>query len=102
MPRKGLAEAAGFALHAGIGIEAEAQAKLERLCRYVSRPAVAEDRLALTERGDVRLRLKTPYRDGTTHIVMEPLDCAVRSRRPGGAAAGAGLAPSGRCRNTSR
>ncbi|HZF31925.1 MAG TPA: transposase [Gammaproteobacteria bacterium] len=26
--------------------------KLERLCRYVSRPAVPRRRLALTERGD--------------------------------------------------
>jgi hypothetical protein len=43
----------------GIGIEADGRGKLERLCRYISRPAVAEERLALTERGDVRLQLKT-------------------------------------------
>jgi hypothetical protein len=60
-PKKGVAQAAGFSLHAGIGIEADARRKLERLCRYVSRPAVAEERLALTERGDVRLQLKTAY-----------------------------------------
>jgi hypothetical protein len=63
-------------LHAGI--EADARTKLERLCRYVSRPAVAEERLGLTERGDVHLQLKTPYRDGTTHIILEPLDCLAR------------------------
>jgi hypothetical protein len=76
--QKGLAQAFGLPLHAGIGIEAEARSKLERLCRYVSRPAVAEERLALTERGDVHLQLKTPYRDGSTHIVLEPLDCLAR------------------------
>jgi hypothetical protein len=76
--QKGLAQASGFSLHGGIGIEADARSKLERLCRYISRPAVSEERLALTERGDVHLQLKTPYRDGTTHIVLEPLDCLAR------------------------
>jgi hypothetical protein len=28
--------------------------------------------------GQVRYQLKTPYRDGTTHIVMEPLDLMAR------------------------
>jgi hypothetical protein len=44
---------------------------LERLCRYVSRPPVAVDRMALTASGQVRHTLKAPYRDGTTHIVLE-------------------------------
>ena len=49
-----------------------------RLCRYVSRPPVASERLALTASGQVRYTLKTPYRDGTTHIVLEPLDLMAR------------------------
>jgi hypothetical protein len=72
------AEAGGFSLHAGIDIEPHQRAKLERLCRYVSRPPVAEDRLTLTASGQVRYILKTPYRDGTTHIVLEPLDFIAR------------------------
>jgi hypothetical protein len=76
--RKGVAQYAGFSLHAGIGVEAEQRDKLERLTRYVSRPAVAEERLDLTAQGQVRYRLKTPYRDGTTHIVLEPLDFMAR------------------------
>ena len=28
--------------------------KVERLCRYVSRPPVAESRLSLTSKGDIR------------------------------------------------
>jgi len=39
---------------------------------------VAVDRLALTSSGQVRYTLKTPYRDGTTHIVLEPLDLMTR------------------------
>ena len=39
---------------------------------------VAEDRLAVTPSGHVRYALKTPYRDGTTQIVLEPLDLMAR------------------------
>jgi hypothetical protein len=39
---------------------------------------VASERLALTASGQVRYTLKTPYRDGTTHIVLEPLDLMAR------------------------
>ena len=54
--------------------EAHQRDKLERLCRYISRPAVSEKRLALTANGQVRYELKTPYRNGTTHVIFEPLD----------------------------
>ena len=42
------------------------------------RPAVSEKRLSLTRNGQVRYRLKTPYRDGTTHVIFEPLDFTAR------------------------
>jgi len=78
-PRTGAAPNAGwFSLHAGLDIEPHQRAKLERLCRYVSRPPIAEDRLLLTSWGQVRYQLKTSYRDGTTHIAMEPLDLMAR------------------------
>ena len=54
------------------------RARLERLCRYVSRPPVASERLALTASGEVRDTLKTPYRDGTTQLVLEPLELMAR------------------------
>ena len=73
-----LAETAGFSLHAGVAAKAHQRRKLERLCRYIARPAVATDRLALTPKGNVRYTLKTPYRDGTTHIILEPLDFIAR------------------------
>jgi hypothetical protein len=56
---------AGFSLHVGVVARADERKKLERLCRYISRPAVSEKRLALTANGNVRYQLKTPYRDGT-------------------------------------
>lgn len=35
---------------------------------------IADERLARNQDGQVVLTLKTPYRDGTTHIVMSPLE----------------------------
>ena len=69
-----VAKAAGFSLHAGVASEAHEREKLERLCRYITRPAVSTERLSLTAQGNIRYRLKTPYRDGTTDVVFEPLD----------------------------
>jgi hypothetical protein len=74
----GAARAGGFSLHAGVDIAPHEREKLERLCRYVSRPPVAVDRMALTASGQVRYTLKTSYRDGTTHRVLEPLDLMAR------------------------
>ena len=47
----------------------------ERLCRYVARPAVAEKRLTVNAQGKVVYLLKTPYRDGTTHVVLLRASC---------------------------
>lgn len=35
-------------------------------------------RLSLTPNGNIRYQLKTPYRDGTTHVIFEPLDFIAR------------------------
>ena len=48
--------------------------RTQRLCRYITRSAIANGRLALNRAGQVVLTLKTPYRDGKTHIVMSPLE----------------------------
>lgn len=68
----------GFSLHAGVVARADQRDKLERLCRYISRPAISERRLSLTSNGLVRYQLKAPYRDGTTHVLFEPLDFLAR------------------------
>ncbi|MGH8610193.1 MAG: transposase [Gammaproteobacteria bacterium] len=56
------------------GSVAHQRKKLEHLCRTITRPAIANERLTLNRAGQVVLTLKTPYRDGTTHIVMSPLE----------------------------
>jgi len=50
----GAGQVAGFSLHAGVAAQADQRHKLERLCRYISRPAIAEQRLSLTPNGNVR------------------------------------------------
>jgi hypothetical protein len=67
----------GFDLEAGRLIRAERhdmRQRLEDLLRYCARPPISDERLALSPSGQVTLRLKTPWKDGTTHIEYEPLD----------------------------
>ncbi|MGH9891480.1 MAG: transposase, partial [bacterium] len=64
----------GFSLHAEVSCAAHQRDKLEHLCRYITRPAIANERLTLNRAGDVVLQLKSPYHDGTTHVVMSPLE----------------------------
>ena len=69
-----VAKVSGFSLHAGVCAQAHKRRKLEQLCRYITRPAISEKRLSLTSHGNVRIQLKTAYRDGTTHVILESLD----------------------------
>ena len=64
----------GFDLHANTSVRLKNRRKLERLCRYLLRPPIAEDRLSFRFDGNVLVRLKTPWRDGTSHIVLQPLE----------------------------
>lgn len=90
-----MGKVAGFSLHAGVAAKAQQRDKLERLCRYITRPPVSEQRLSLTAHGKGRYELaapahpcargisasvhvKTPYRDSTTHVIFEPLDFIAR------------------------
>jgi hypothetical protein len=64
----------GFSLHAEVYCAPWEREKLEKLCRYIARPAIAEDRLQLRPSGDVVLKLKTPYSDGTSHLLFSGLE----------------------------
>jgi hypothetical protein len=68
------AHLAGFDLHANVDVPAADRARLEQLCRYLLRPAVAQDRLRLLDDGRVVLTLKTAWADGTCQLVFEPLE----------------------------
>ena len=51
---------------------------LEQLCRYITRPALANERVQTNAAGRVVLKLKTSWCDGTTHLVMSPLELMQR------------------------
>ena len=65
---------ASFSLHAGTACKPTQKKKLERLCRYITRSAISEKRLSLASNGNVVYQLKTPYDDGTTHVVLSPME----------------------------
>ena len=68
------ANAHGFSLHAAVRWGADQRKELEHLCRYITRPAIANERLKRNRAGQVVLQLKSAFKDGTTHIVMSPLE----------------------------
>ncbi len=61
----------GMSLHADVAVPARDRMRLERLCRYAARRPLALGRLEALADGRLAYRLKTPWRDGTTHVVME-------------------------------
>jgi hypothetical protein len=85
-----ISKEAGFSLQAGVAARAWERDKQEKLCRYISRPALSEKRLSLTLAGNIRYQLKTAYREslphepsecfgyGTTHVAILTHPCATR------------------------
>ena len=88
----------GFSLHAGTRCRAHERASLERLCRYIARPAVSNERLSVNDRGQVVYRLKHPFHDGTTHVVLDPMEFMRHIRVPHPFRAASGCANRQSCR----
>ena len=68
----------GFSLHADVCVPSRDRRRLERLCRYVARPPIATERLSEAPDGRILYRLRHRWRDGTTHVVFDPLDLVAR------------------------
>lgn len=64
----------GFSLHAAVHCEANDRQSIEQLCRYITRPAISNGRLRINREGNAVLKLKTPWHNGTTHIVLTPME----------------------------
>ena len=73
-----IAQLSGFSLHASTCRRTRDRDALERLCRYIARPAVSNERLSVNDRGQIVYRLKHPFGDGTTHVVLDPVDFIAR------------------------
>jgi hypothetical protein len=66
------AEVEGYNLQAATRLAANDREGLQRMCRYLARPPIANERLARLDDGRLELRLKKPWRDGTTALRFEP------------------------------
>ena len=64
----------GFSLHVAARCGAHQRKELEHLCRYITHPAITNERLKRNRAGQVVLQLKSAYKDGTTHVVMSPVE----------------------------
>jgi Putative transposase len=64
----------GFSLHANVAIVAGDRARLERLAQYCARPPVAMERLEVLADARLLYRFKRAWRNGTTHIILTPLE----------------------------
>ena len=76
----------GFSLNAAVACQPHQRDRLERVCRYVTRPAICLERLTTNIDGKISYELKHPFRDGTTHILFTPEEfmAHVRVRHPSG------------------
>lgn len=62
----------GFDLHAAVHVVAGDRPRLERLCQYLCRPPLGQQRLQRLRDGRVAVELQRPWADGTTHLVFTP------------------------------
>jgi hypothetical protein len=68
----------GFNLQAATRVAANDKQGRERLCRYILRPPLANDRLSILDEGNVRLDFKRPWSNGTSSVVLAPLALITR------------------------
>jgi len=73
-----IAEVSGLSLYAKQVVHGRDRQQVERLCRYITRPPVAQDRLSRRPDGTLQLELKNPWKDGTRALVLSPDDLLVR------------------------
>ena len=73
-----LAQVRGVNIHATAAIDGRDRKRLQRLCRYVARPPIAQERLEQMPDGRLRFTMKKPWADGTHAIVFEPLSLIAR------------------------
>ena len=68
----------GFSLNARVWIAGNDRKKLEQLIRYMARGPIATERLTESFPNQLLYKMKSPWRDGTTHVSFSPLDFIAR------------------------
>jgi len=62
----------GFSLHANTSVNTHQRDRLAKLIEYIARGPLSNERLEVTDDGKVKLRLKSQWVDGTTHLLFTP------------------------------
>lgn len=62
----------GFSLHCNTQINTHGRDRLEQLIQYVARGPLSNERIEITADGKVKLKLKSSWHDGTTHLLFTP------------------------------
>ena len=77
-PKPFTANQNGFSLNCAVACQPHQRDRLKRLCRYITRPALCLDWLSVSATGQCVYPFKNPFRDGTTHVLFNPLDFIAR------------------------
>ncbi|MFT5735511.1 MAG: hypothetical protein ACI8WY_004198 [Planctomycetota bacterium] len=62
----------GFSLHAATVVPKGERDRLEKLCRYISKPALCLKRVEVRSDGNIVWSLRKVWRDGTKSFVFTP------------------------------
>jgi hypothetical protein len=73
-PTEPVAEVGGVNIHAKVAFDGRDRPRLERLCRYIARPPLAQERLSMHRDGRVKVSFKAAWKDGTHAVLLDPLD----------------------------
>lgn len=67
-----------FSLNASVSVPAKDRKRLEQLIRYMARGPIATERLSEAFPNQLIYKMKSPWRDGTTHVSFSYLDFIAR------------------------
>ena len=62
----------GFSLHCNTAVNTHSRDGLRNLVEYMARGPLSNERLEVLPDGKVKLKLKTPWHDGTSHLLLTP------------------------------
>ena len=72
-------QADGYSLHANTTVGPQAREALEKLCKYVCRPAIAATRLEQVDAATIRISLKNEWAGGVRAVLVSPRDLVIRA-----------------------
>ena len=64
--------AGGYSVHAETAIKSHERERLEKLVRYMARPAISDERVIIEGPESIRIKLKSAWTDGTHSLLFTP------------------------------